>query len=418
MLVVKNGINEGSEAEIYGWVLSIREQKTLSFIIVYESRNQVQLVIKDRKLISSQLKQNSVIWAKGVIRMTEKAPNGFEIHINALKVLSKPKKLPPFNIMSTDIPALDLRLDYRALDLRRPYNINLFTLRSKTLQYFREYLTSKNFIEVQTPKIIATASEGGAALFPLMYYDKQAFLAQSPQLYKEELTMSFERVFEIGPIFRAEPSRTLKHLSEAISLDVEAAFLKNDDLMNLLEDMIKYVLNKLYEKDGETVKKIKAPLLDISKKFPRYSYSDVVKWINKNVEELQEGEDLSSKHLEAFGENVGGFYFIKDWPLKLKPFYIQPLDKDYSSSFDLMYKGLELSSGGERVHDPTLLRKGLKRTGLSAKGFKYHLEVYNYGMPPHGGFGLGVDRFMMVVTGAENIREVVLYPRDVRRLVP
>ncbi|MGC8664685.1 MAG: aspartate--tRNA(Asn) ligase [Nitrososphaeria archaeon] len=418
MLVVKNGINEGSEAEIYGWVLSIREQKTLSFIIVYESRNQVQLVIKDRKLMSSQLKQNSVIWARGVIRMTEKAPNGFEIHINTLKVLSKPKKLPPFNIMSTDIPALDLRLDYRALDLRRPYNINLFTLRSKTLQYFREYLTSKNFLEVQTPKIIATASEGGAALFPLMYYDKQAFLAQSPQLYKEELTMSFERVFEIGPIFRAEPSRTLKHLSEAISLDVEAAFLKNDDLMNLLEDMIKYVLNKLYEKDGETVKKIKAPLLDISKKFPRYSYSDVVKWINKNVEELQEGEDLSSKHLEAFGENVGGFYFIKDWPLKLKPFYIQPLDKDYSSSFDLMYKGLELSSGGERVHDPTLLRKGLKRTGLSAKGFKYHLEVYNYGMPPHGGFGLGVDRFMMVITGAENIREVVLYPRDVRRLVP
>ncbi|MGC9211655.1 MAG: aspartate--tRNA(Asn) ligase, partial [Nitrososphaeria archaeon] len=418
MLIAQDGINEGSEAEVYGWVLSIREQKTLSFVIVYENRKQVQIVIKDKKLMTSQLKQNSVIWAKGTIKITDKAPNGFEIHVRSLKVLSKPKKLPPFNIMSTDIPALDLRLDYRALDLRRPYNINLFTLRSKTLQYFREYLTSKNFLEVQTPKIIATASEGGAALFPLMYYDKQAFLAQSPQLYKEELTMSFERVFEIGPIFRAEPSRTLKHLSEAISLDVEAAFLKNDDLMNLLEDMIKYVLNKLYEKDGETVKKIKAPLLDISKKFPRYSYSDVVKWINKNVEELQEGEDLSSKHLEAFGENVGGFYFIKDWPLKLKPFYIQPLDKDYSSSFDLMYKGLELSSGGERVHDPTLLRKGLKRTGLSAKGFKYHLEVYNYGMPPHGGFGLGVDRFMMVVTGAENIREVVLYPRDVRRLVP
>ncbi len=418
MLVTQNGINEGSEAEIYGWVLSIREQKTISFIIVYENRNQVQLVIKDKKLMNSQLKQNSVIWAKGIIRMTEKAPNGFEIHVNSLKVLSKPKKLPPFNIMSTDVPALDLRLDYRALDLRRPYNINVFTLRSKALQYFREYLISKNFLEVQTPKIIATASEGGAALFPLMYYDKQAFLAQSPQLYKEELTMPFERVFEIGPIFRAEPSRTLKHLSEAISLDVEAAFLKNDDLMSLLEDMVKYVLNKLYEKEGETIRKVKAPLLDISKKFPRYSYSDVVKWINKNVEELQEGEDLSSKHLEAFGESVGGFYFIKDWPLKLKPFYIQPLDEEYSSSFDLMYKGLELSSGGERVHDPTLLRKGLKRTGLSAKGFKYHLEVYNYGMPPHGGFGLGVDRFMMVVTGAENIREVVLYPRDVRRLVP
>ncbi len=418
MLITQNGINEGSEAEIYGWILSIREQKTLSFIIIYENRNQVQLVIKDKKLMSSQIKQNSVIWAKGIIKMTDKAPNGFEIHVNALKVLSKPKKLPPFNIMSTDVPALDLRLDYRALDLRRPYNINIFSLRSKTLQYFREYLISKNFLEVQTPKIIATASEGGAALFPLMYYDKQAFLAQSPQLYKEELTMSFERVFEIGPIFRAEPSRTLKHLSEAISLDVEAAFLKNDDLMSLLEDMIKYVLNKLYEKDGETLKKTKTPILDISKKFPRYSYSEVVKWINENVEELQEGEDLSSKHLEAFGENVGGFYFIKDWPLKLKPFYIQPLDEEYSSSFDLMYKGLELSSGGERVHDPTLLRKGLKRTGLSTKGFKYHLEVYNYGMPPHGGFGLGVDRFMMVVTDVENIRDVVLYPRDVRRLVP
>lgn len=418
MLIAKNGINEGSEAEIYGWVLSIREQKTLSFIIIYESRNQVQLVVKDKKLMSNQLKQNSVIWAKGTIKITDKAPNGFEIHVNSLKVLSKPKKLPPFNIMSTDIPALDLRLDYRALDLRRPFNINIFSLRSKVLQYFREYLTAKNFLEVQTPKIIATASEGGAALFPLMYYDKQAFLAQSPQLYKEELTMAFERVFEIGPIFRAEPSRTLKHLSEATSLDVEAAFLKNDDLMELLEDMIKYVLAKLYEKDKEILKKIKAPILDLSKSFPKYSYSEVVKWINENVEELQEGEDLSSKHLEAFGENVGGFYFIKDWPLKLKPFYIQPLNEEYSSSFDLMYKGLELSSGGERAHDPTLLRKGLKRVGLSTKGFKYHLEVYNYGMPPHGGFGLGVDRFMMVITGVENIRDVVLYPRDVRRLVP
>jgi len=418
MLIAQNGINEGSEAEVYGWVLSIREQKTLSFIIVYENRKQVQLVIKDKKLMSSQLKQNSVIWAKGTIKITDKAPNGFEIHVSSLKVLSKPKKLPPFNIMSTDVPALDLRLDFRALDLRRPYNINLFTIRSKALQYFREYLISKDFLEVQTPKIIATASEGGAALFPLMYYDKQAFLAQSPQLYKEELTMSFERVFEIGPIFRAEPSRTLKHLSEAISLDVEAAFYKNEDLMDFLEDMIKYVINRLYEKEGDALKRIKAPTLDISKKFPRYSYSEVVSWINKNLEEIHEGEDLSSKHLEAFGDHVEGFYFIKDWPLKLKPFYIQPKDGDYSNSFDLMYRGLELSSGGERVHDPALLRKGLKRTGLSAKGFKYHLEVYNYGMPPHGGFGLGVDRFMMVVTGAENIREVVLYPRDVRRLVP
>ena len=418
MFIAQNGLTDGSKAEIYGWILSIREQKTLTFIIVYENRRQVQLVVRDKRLISKKVKQNSVIWAKGEIKLTERAPNGFEIHVESLKVISYPKKLPPFNLMSEDLPSLDLRLDYRALDLRRPSNIYLFTLRSKVLQYFREYLSSKEFIEVQTPKIIATASEGGAALFPLMYYDKQAFLAQSPQLYKEQLTMAFERVFEIGPIFRAEPSRTMKHLSEAISLDVEAAFFNNEALMDLLEEMIKYVLEKLYEKDAELLQKIKAPKLDYKGKFPRYTYSDVVKWINENLESLQEGEDLSSKHLDAFGEHVGGFYFIKNWPLKLKPFYIKPLNEFYSSSFDFMFKGLELSSGGERVHDPKELRKGLKRVGLSARGFKYHIQVFNYGMPPHGGFGLGVDRFMMVVSGVENIREVVLYPRDVRRLVP
>ncbi len=418
MLIARNGIVDGAEAEVFGWVLSVREQKTVVFLIVYENRRQVQLVIKERKLMSRGIKQNASIWARGTIRTTDRAPNGFEIHVSSIKVLSRPKKLPPFNIMAAELPSLDLRLDYRALDLRRPKNIAIFTLRSKILQYFREYFVSKDFVEVQTPKIIATASEGGAALFPLMYYDKQAFLAQSPQLYKEELTMAFERVFEIGPIFRAEPSRTLKHLSEAISLDAEMAYLNNDEIMDVLEDMVKYVIRRVYERDRDLIERIRAPVIDLPDRFPRYTYSEVVKWINENVEELQEGEDLQAKHLEAFGGHVGGFYFIKEWPLKLKPFYIKPKDDFYSYSFDLMYRDTELSSGGERIHDPAMLRKGLKRVGLSPKGFKYHLLPYYYGMPPHGGFGFGVDRFMMVITGVDNIREVVLYPRDMRRLVP
>lgn len=417
MLKVYGKVEDGTKAEIMGWVLSIREQKTLAFVIVVENRKQVQLVINDARLLN-RIRQNAVISASGIIKKTEKAPGGFEIHVNEIKVISKVKKEPPFNIMTKESPSIDLRLDNRALDLRRPYNLDLFSIRAALIRTIREYLYSIGFLEVNTPKIIASASEGGAALFPLMYYDKQAFLAQSPQLYKEELTMPFEKVFEIGPIFRAEPSRTLKHLSESTSLDVEAAFFTNDDLMNLIEGLVRNTLSDIWKTSADLLTRIKAPKLDLPDRFSRFTYSEIIDWLSKNDKKINFGDDLGQKELELFGSHVNGFYFITEWPIKLKPFYIQPKNNQVTHSFDLMYRELELSSGGERVYDPSLLRKNLKAAGLPVKSFKYHLIPYYYGMPPHGGFGMGVERFLMTITGADNIREVSLYPRDVRRLSP
>ncbi len=417
MLKVYGKLEDGTKAEIMGWVLSIREQKTISFVIAVENRRQVQLVISNEKLLR-RVKQNDAIRASGTVKITQKAPGGFEIHADELKVISRVKKEPPFNIMSKEVPSIDLRLDNRALDLRRPYNLDLFSIRATLLMSIREHLYSNGFLEVNTPKIIASASEGGAALFPLMYYDKQAFLAQSPQLYKEELTMPFERVFEIGPIFRAEPSRTLKHLSESTSLDVEAAFLTNDELMDLIEELVKVSITGIWKSSSEQLRRIRAPEIQLPDRFSRFTYGDIIDWLNKNGYGVNFGDDLGQRELETFGSHVNSFYFITEWPIKLKPFYIQPKDNEVTLSFDLMYKGLELSSGGVRVHEPTLLRKNLRAARLPVKSFSYHLIPYYFGMPPHGGFGMGIERFLMTVTGASNIREVALYPRDVRRLSP
>ncbi len=415
-MLVDGKIAEGAAATAYGWVQSIREQKTITFVILMENREPLQLVIKDKRL-ARKVKVHASIMVKGRVAMTERAPRGYEIHVEEISVLNKPRKIPPFDIMAKEEPSIDVRLDYRPVDLRRPSSMAVFKIRARALQLFREYLVNNGFIEVNTPKIIATASEGGSALFPVMYYDRQAFLAQSPQLYKEELTMAFERVFEIGPIFRAEQSRTMKHLSEATSLDVEAAFLSNEEIMDLIEGMVKHVIKGL-NSEPQLFAALKAKPPALPERFPRFTYSEIIEKLKGLGEDIAFGDDLTQKSLEEFGNMAGGFYFITEWPAKLKPFYIMPKENGLTSSFDLMYMGLELASGGQRIHDPVMLRKSIKEHGLPVSSFKFHITPYYYGMPPHGGFGLGVDRFIMVLTDRKNIREVVLYPRDLRRLVP
>lgn len=420
MLKLEGELVEGAKVKAGGWIASIRLQRDIAFIIIFESGKELQITVKseNKKLWSKvgRLREHSAIVVEGTVHITEKAPRGFEIYPESIEVVGPAKKLPPFSVYGGNLPSIDKRLDIRAVDLRRVKAQAIFRLRHKALQYFREFLTDKGFIEVQTSKIISSATEGGAALFPIMYYNKEAFLAQSPQLYKEQLIMSFEKVFEIGPIFRAEPFRTLKHLSEAISLDVEQAFISYHEAMDLLEEMVKYCIERLVDENSELFEVLKFKP-EVPGKMPRITYDQALSILKDRGIEVEWGDDLGTRELEELGEAMGGFYFITDWPLSLKPFYIMPKEK-VSESFDLMYKGLELSSGGTRVHKRSMLVKRLKEQGLKPEAFKYHLKVFDYGMPPHAGFGLGVDRFMMVVTGVDNIREVVLYPRDVRRLIP
>jgi len=284
----------------------------------------------------------------------------------------------------------------------------------------RETLRTEDFIEVNTPKLIGSASEGGANLFGLDYFGKRkAYLAQSPQLYKEQLTLGLDKVFEIGPYFRAENSHTIRHLSEFTSVDIEAAFLDYEDVMDIVERVVNNVVIAFQEKHRFDFELSGGKNFSISK-IERLTYEQCLVELANEGEKLQFGDDLSDAALRKLGELHRGFYFIMDWPLKLKPFYIHEKEEnaELSKSFDLQYGYLELVSGGRRLHDSTKLRARLAEQGLNPTSFEEHLKAFDWGMPPHSGWGLGYDRLMMVLTGSQNVRDVVLYPRDTVRLTP
>jgi aspartyl-tRNA synthetase len=280
----------------------------------------------------------------------------------------------------------------------------------------------EGFTEVNTPKMIATATEGGAALFPIFYYDREAFLAQSPQLYKEQLTMAFENVFEIGPIFRAEPSRTNRHLSEAISIDVEKAFVDYTDMMALLEGMLLHIMASIKEKKTDDLQYLDLELPTAEMPFPKYSYSNIINQLQNAGERIRWGDDISPQTMKNISDDrMNGFYFITDWPTSLKPFYVKPKyieDEMICESFDLMYRSLEVSSGSTRINRKDELLQRMKKQGLNTQAFDYHIRVFDYGVPPHAGFGLGLERLLMAITRIDNIRDLTLYPRDIDRLVP
>ena len=317
---------------------------------------------------------------------------------------------------------LDTRLDLRAVDLRRNILQSIFRIRHTLLSSVREFLAKEGFLEVNTPKMIATATEGGAALFPIFYYDREAFLAQSPQLYKEQLTMSFENVFEIAPIFRAEPSRTNRHLSEAISIDTEMAFADYGDAMQLLERLIFHVLDSIRKNNNDELNSSEIVLPNIKIPLPRYSYDQILESLRESDENVRHGDDFSPQALKLIASKLklDSFYFITDWPASIKPFYVKPNSKfeAKSESFDLMFGPLEISSGSTRINRKLELVERMRKQGLNIQKFDYHLKVFDYGIPPHAGFGVGLERFLMSITGLENIRDASLYPRDIDRLAP
>jgi nondiscriminating aspartyl-tRNA synthetase len=417
-----------SVVTIMGWVSSIRDHGNMKFVTITDRYGNIQVVAKrsecDSKVFSQiqQLREHTSVAIRGIVKLQEKAPNGSEVIPLELKVFSIANKSAPFMIQSKMSVGIDTRLDLRAIDLRRNILKSIFYIRSTALSATREFLAKRGFIEVNTPKMIATATEGGAALFPIFYYDREAFLAQSPQLYKEQLTMAFENVFEIGPIFRAEPSRTNRHLAEAISIDVEQAFIDYNDIMQLIEDMISNIVNTIIETNKNDLKVLDLDLPKIELPFPRYTYSDIVSRLQEAQEHVRWGDDLSQQTVKSLPSNTtNSFYFITDWPTSIKPFYVKTKakkDEMICESFDLMYGSLEISSGSTRVNRKDELLKRMKKQGLNVEAFDYHLRVFDYGVPPHAGFGLGLERFLMAITNCDNIRDVTLYPRDIDRLLP
>ena len=421
-------IGGDSEVIIMGWVASIRDHGNIQFIILRDMYGEIQITVKKRECsdslfhLAKEVKEHSSIGVRGKVRPQEKVPNGAEIVPIEIRVFSIARKAAPFLVQSrTATVGIDTRLDLRAVDLRRNYLGSIFRIRQTVLNSVRAFLSEQKFIEVNTPKMIATATEGGAALFPIFYYDREAFLAQSPQLYKEQLTMAFESVFEIGPIFRAEPSRTNRHLSEATSIDVERAFVDYNDIMSLLERMILKIVDTLGEKNQEDIEYLQIQLPSMELPFSKYNYSDIIERLQEAGERIQWGDDISPQIMKSIQHiDLNEFYFIIDWPTSTKPFYIKPraVDSRICESFDLMYGGLEVSSGSTRINHKDQLVERMRKQGLKPEAFDYHLRVFDYGVPPHAGFGLGLERLIMALTKVENIRDVTLYPRDIDRLAP
>jgi aspartyl-tRNA synthetase len=413
---------KGQKVVIGGWVEDLRELGKLTFLTLRDVTGVAQIVVSGQEGIEQvkDLNRQSVIRLTGTIQETKARDFPFEIKAEKIEISSRAVHPLPIDPIGRLESSIDNRLNARALDLRNQRTASIFKIRHHVLQSIRKTLVELGFIEVNTPKIIGSASEGGANLFSLKYFDKQAYLAQSPQLYKEQLTIGLERVFEIASFYRAEKSHTVRHLTEFTSVDIEADFMDYSDVMDVLEALVVRVFEDI-EKNCQAEQKILGIQIKRPKTpFERITYKKAIEELGKEGIKLEFGDDLLDSHLRKLGELHSGFYFIIDWPMKLKPFYIHEKEDDtaLSKSFDLQYGYLELSSGGRRLHDPKKLRNRLTEQGLNPSQFEDHLKAFDWGMPPHSGWGLGLERFMSVLTQIDNVREVVLYPRDPDRLFP
>ena len=345
---------------------------------------------------------------------------GIEVIPSAIKILNTAIEALPIDITGKTPANIEARLDARSLDLTQGKVLAAFKIQHTALNSIRNYLFEKGFLEVHTPRIIASATEGGAELFSVKYFDQKAYLAQSPQLYKEELTLSFEKVFEVGPFFRAEESHTRRHLSEFTSIDIEQAFANAQDVMALLEQVIHYACTTVREKCTSELSLLKYKFEVPEVPFKRLTYTQVLEDLKGQGVNIPWGEDIPTEAFRELAKLYPFFYFITDWPTHAKAFYIKPCDDkpEVCEGFDLMWRYIELVSGGTRISQKDQLMQRMAEKGLNPESFKYHLQAFDYGMPPHAGWAIGLERLTMILSGKKNIREVTLFPRDRARLTP
>ncbi|GAB4318867.1 MAG: aspartate--tRNA(Asn) ligase [Promethearchaeota archaeon] len=411
-----------------GWVKVLRDVGSLRFIVLQDKYGTCQItckkgVVSDETFEKAKVGRQWCLAVRATVKHFEKAPGGVELVPSEIRVLNvTPEKLP-IDLTKATRTELDRRLDNRVLDLRDPRNLAIFQVQDVVLQAIREYLTSQHFTEIQTPKIIATATEGGTELFPIMYFDREAFLSQSAQLYKEQLSSVFERVFEVAACYRAEKSRTKRHVCEIYTLDIEIAFGDLEDVLQVLENLIHHVTKRVKADCSPELETLGvADEFEVpSTPFDRYTYTELLDLLEKEANyHLDWGEDIPTEAYRKLGELLPGYYYVTDWPSVMKPFYIMPRKDDpkVSESFDLQKGWLELTSGGTRVHQKEMLVARLKEKGLNPASFEYHLRNFDFGMPPHAGMGLGIARLLTVLLNLDDVREAILYPRTPDRLTP
>lgn len=415
------------EVTVAGWIQDIRNLGGIAFVLLRDRTGVLQVTTikkhhgKDFFKKITTLPRESVLMIKGKVQPNDQVASGFEILPSELKVLATAKTPLPLGVVDKVDADMDTRLDARFIDLRKEEISAIFKIRSTILKAVREVFDKEGFIEVHTPKIVATATEGGTALFPTQYFEKKAYLNQSPQLYKQMLMATgFDKVYEIGPAFRAEEHDTTRHLNEFTSIDIEMAFSDEEDAMGILERCVYNAILKTRESNENEMRILGADIDIPALPFQRVTYSECLDIIKKGGFEMEWGEDFPMEAMKILGERIPDFFFITQWPTKSKPFYTQPFEEEpeICRGFDLQYKEKEITSGAQRVSDVELLKKRLEEQNLNPSDFKFYLDAFEYGIPPHSGWGLGAERLTMILTGMQNIRECVLFPRDRKRLVP
>lgn len=420
----------GQRVMLAGWLHRLRRMGGINFLALRDGWGIAQAIIDEPAELAkiATLASETVLSVEGVATAEPQAPGGVELRQCRVHVLVPVEEPPPFELNKRVLkPGLDIFLDHAPIGLRHPQKRAIFRLGAGIMHAFRTYLHLEGFTEIQSPKLVGTATEGGANVFPVDYLGRTAYLAQSPQFYKQIMVGVFERVFEVGPVFRAEPHNTARHINEYVSLDAEMGFIHDHrDVMAVLTEVIRAIITHLGEAHQEELVLLGAQLPRVPETIPSIYFPDALRLISADTgEEVFQEPDLAPQHERWLGEwaraeHASDFVFVTGYPMVKRPFYTHPnpADPAYSNSFDLLFRGTELVTGGQRLHRYRDYTLALEARGLDPAAFSGYLEAFRHGMPPHGGFAIGLERFLMQLLGLNNIRETTLFPRDLTRLTP
>ncbi len=420
----------GTKVKVNGAVHTIRDMGTVAFVILRKREGLVQAVYEEgvSQFDLKSIREAATVEVCGELHAAEKAPNGIEIRIESLRILSMPEdEMMPLAISKWKLnTSLESKLNYRAISLRNVRERAKFKIQEGLVRGFREFLYTQGFTEIRTPKIGAKGAEGGANIFKLDYFHKPAVLEQSPQLYKQMMVGVFDRVFETAPVFRAEKHNTKRHLNEYTSLDFEMGYIDSfEDIMAMEVGFLQYTMNLLATEYAKEVKMLGITLPNVDQ-IPMVKFKDAKELVSEKYNrKIRNPFDLEPEEEVLIGQYFkeecdADFVFVTHYPSKKRPFYAMddPEDTTYTVSFDLLFKGLEITTGGQRIHSHQMLVDKIAARGMTVDGLEHYLAAFKHGMPPHGGLGLGLERLTMQLIGEENVRETTLFPRDMNRLEP
>lgn len=420
---------EGQEICVNGAIHKIRDMGDVAFIILRKREGLVQTVYEAglTDIPLKELAEEMAVEVKGIVAAEERAPHGFELRLRTVRILSRPSETMPVAVNKWKMNAsLETKLDLRPLTLRNIRERARFRIQEGIVRGFRDFLHDQGFTEIHSPKIGARGAEGGANLFRLEYFHKHAVLAQSPQFYKQMMVGVFDRVFETAPVFRAEKHNTKRHLNEYTSLDFEMGFIDSfQDIMEMETGFLQYTM-KLLEKDYKEELRILDVTLPKVDQIPQIRFDRAKELVaEKYNRKIRNPYDLEPEEEVLIGQYFkeeldADFVFVTHYPSKKRPFYAMddPQDATFTLSFDLLFQGMEITTGGQRIHDYQMLVDKLEARGMSDEGMEQYMMVFRHGMPPHGGLGIGLERLTMKLLGEENVREATLFPRDLNRLEP